>query len=106
MVTHELTEAAKAPLSLVGSYCQVHWTSTHRLSKRQCEKCVYVVRGKEADMICLELIYDAIDGEHRLDEIHWVPTSAIQYLKVLSLATAKRRIENLEREVFNDVPKD
>lgn len=106
MVTHELTDTHYTELKLIGSYCQVHWTSTHRLSKRQCEKCVYVVRGKEADMICLELIYDAIEGEHRHDEIHWVPTAAIQYLKVLSPAAAKRRIESLEREVFDDVPKD
>ena len=94
------------PLELVGSYCQVNWTATHRLAKRQCDKCVYIVRGKEADMICLELLYDAIDGEHRKDEIHWVPISAVQYLKVLTPAAAKRRMDQLEREVFEDSPKD
>ena len=94
------------PLELVGSYCQVNWTATHRLAKRQCDKCVYTVRGKEVDMLCLELLYDAIDGEHRQEEIHWVPLSAIQYLKVLTPAAAKRRMEQLEREVFLEAPKD
>lgn len=96
----------KSELHLIGSFCQVHWSSANRLAKRQCEKCVYVVRGVADEMICVELIYDAIDGVHRNDAIYWVPMHAIQYLRVLSEAAAKRRIESLEREVMDEFPKD
>lgn len=101
--TLTLIDRDRSTLSLNGSYCEVNWTSTHRLAKRQCEKCVYLVRGVDNFMICLELIYDAIDGVHKHDSVYWVPASAIQYLRVLSEAAATRRIENLEREVMEEM---
>lgn len=105
-MTMDTIKIDTTPLTLVGSFCEVFWTATSRLAKRQCEKCVYVVRGKEQDMICLELIYDAIDGVHKSDEIHWVPMAAIQYLKVLTPVVARRRMETLEREAFENHPRD
>lgn len=96
----------RSELQLVGSYCQVHWSSSNRLAKRQCEKCVYVVRGISEEMVCVELVYDAIEGIHRQDAIYWVPMHAIQYFRVLSEAAAKRRIESLEREVMDELPRD
>ena len=104
-MTMETLKIDTTPLTLVGSFCEVFWTATSRLAKRQCEKCVYLVRGKEADMICLELIYDAIDGVHKSEEIHWVPMAAVQYLKVLTPNVAKRRMETLEREVYENLPR-
>ena len=106
MMDMKLEERDRTTLSLVGSYCQVHWTGTNRLAKRQCEKCVYTVRGYEGGMVCLELIYDAIDGVHGKDAIYWVPMDAIQYLRVISEAAAKARIEALERENLEDRPRD
>lgn len=107
-MTKELTleNRDRTALDLIGSYCQVRWTGTNTLAKRQCEKCVYVVRGLEGPMLCLELIYDAIDGVHKHDAIYWVPTDAVQYLHVLAEPVAQRRIEFLEREALHDCPRD
>lgn len=96
----------RSKLSLVGQFVEVRWTATNALAKRQCEKCVYLVRGHENDMLCLELVYDAIDGIHRSDSIYWVNVLAVQYLRVLSEREAQRRIEVLEREVLDGHPKD
>ncbi len=93
-------------LSLIGSYAEVRWTATHFLAKRQCEQCVYVVRGHENDLLCVELIYDAIDGMHRRDAIYWVPMTAVQYLRTLSEREAHHRIEILEHQAMDDHPKD
>lgn len=101
-----LEKRDRSELDLVGTFCQVNWTSTNRLAKRQCEKCVYIVRGYAPGVICLELIYDAIDGVHRHDQIHWVPLDAVQYLHVLTEAAAQRRIDALEREVLDEQPRD
>jgi hypothetical protein len=106
MMDIKLEQRDRTTLELVGCYCQVHWTHTNRLAKRQCEKCVYTVRGIEGAMICLELIYDAIDGVHKRDAIYWVPIDAVQYLHVISEAAAKHRIELLEREVMEEAPRD
>ncbi len=106
MVEIDLTKIDKSALSLVGSYVEVRWTSTNYLAKRQCQKCVYLVRGADAGMICVELIYDAIDGEHKKDSIYWVESSAIQYLRVLRESEVRHRIETLEREVLADAPRD
>lgn len=106
MATMILSERPHHPLELVGSYCEIYWSSNSRMAKRQCEKCVYIVRGVANDMVCVELIYDAIEGEHRHDHIYWVPSWAIQYFRVLSEARAQARIESLEREVFEELPRD
>jgi hypothetical protein len=106
MIDVHLEQRDRTELDLVGSYCQVHWNATNRLAKRQCEKCVYTIRGAEGGMICLELIYDAIDGVHAKDAIYWVSMDAIQYLRVISEVAAKHRIESLEREVMEDAPRD
>ncbi|MBX7133044.1 MAG: hypothetical protein K1X67_10245 [Fimbriimonadaceae bacterium] len=96
----------RSRLDLVGQFVEVRWTATHPMAKRQCEKCVYVVRGLESDMICLDLIYDAIDGVHRTGSVYWVNVLSVQYLKVLSERQALQRIEMLEREVALDHPRD
>lgn len=102
-----LSQIDKSPLSLVGTFCEVHWAIGNRLAKRQCEKCVYLVRGVENDMVCCELVYDAIEGVHRQDTIYWVPITAIQYLRRLTEKEAERRIERLEREAMAaDHPRD
>lgn len=101
-----LTERDRHPLDLVGSYCEIYWSSTNRLAKRQCEKCVYVVRGVVGDMVCVELVYDAIEGEHRHDHIYWVPVTAIQYMRMLTEHAASYRIESLEREPGHAGPRD
>lgn len=106
MSTMLLSDRPHQTIDLVGSYCEIYWASTSRMAKRQCEKCVYIVRGQSNDMLCVELIYDAIEGEHRQDYIYWVPSSAVQYLKVISQARAQTRIETLEREVFEEMPRD
>jgi hypothetical protein len=93
-------------LSMVGQFVEVRWTSANVLAKRQCEKCVYMVRGHENDMICLELVYDAIDGLHKHDAVYWVNVLTVQYLRVLSEKEAQHRVEILEREVMGDHPKD
>ncbi len=100
-----LIERDRSALELVGTYCEVHWTGTNRLAKRQCEKCVYVVRGHSGPMVCVELVYDAIDGVHRRDATYWVPMDAIQYMRVLTVHEAQARIDRLEREVFEDSPR-
>lgn len=99
-------ERDRSRLSFVGSFVEVRWTATNTLAKRQCEKCVYVVRGLEGDMMCLELVYDAIDGVHKQDALYWVNILSVQYLRVLTEAEAQRRIERLEREALADHPKD
>lgn len=101
-----LTARDTSPLNLVGAFCEVFWTPGNKLARRQCEKCVYVVRGIENNMVCLELIYDAIEGEHRNDHIYWVPIMAIQYLRVLSETKAQFRIDRLEREAMQGMPRD
>jgi hypothetical protein len=93
-------------LDLVGNFCEVFWTPANKLARRQCEKCVYVVRAYKGDMICLELVYDAIDGIHKKDAIYWVPVNAVNYLRILSESEAQRRIDRLEREVYESMPKD
>jgi hypothetical protein len=93
-------------MDFVGTFVEVRWTNTHVLAKRQCEKCVYLVRGVDGDMMCLELVYDAIEGVHKKDAIYWVNVLSVQYLRVLTLTEAQRRIETLEREVFEEMPKD
>lgn len=105
-MTMPMMNKDRKELELVGTYCEIYWTASNRLAKRQCEKCVYYVRGIENNLVCVELIYDAIEGEHRQDKIYWVPTEAIQYMHVLTEAVAMRRIETLEREAYNDRPLD
>lgn len=99
-------ERERTKLSLVGQFVEVRWTATNAMAKRQCERCVYMVRGFENDMLCLELVYDAIDGIHRSDSIYWVNVLAVQYLRVLTEKEAQRRIEFLEREVLDGHPRD
>lgn len=101
-----LTKRDRTQLSLTGSLVEVRWTSTNVLAKRQCEKCVYLVRGIEGDMICLELVYDAIDGVHKRDAVYWVNILSVQYMRVLSDGEAQHRIERLEREALEEMPKD
>lgn len=101
-----LPERDKNPLEMVGSYVEIYWSATSRMAKRQCEKCVYVVRGHSGNMLGVELIYDAIEGVHRNDAVYWVPSESVQYMRVLSESAAQRRIETLEREVFEDRPRD
>ncbi len=96
----------RSRLELVGSFVEVRWTSTNVLAKRQCEKCVYSVRGIEGDMLCIELVYDAIEGVHRHEAIYWVNILSVQYLRVLTDAEAQRRVERLEREALEEHPKD
>lgn len=101
-----LPERDKNPLEMVGSYVEIYWSATNRMAKRQCEKCVYVVRGQSGNLLAVELIYDAIEGVHRHDSVYWVPSESVQYMRVLSESAALRRIETLEREVFEDRPRD
>ncbi len=102
----ELSARDHSPLNLVGSWVEIRWTSTHSLAKRQCEKCVYQVRGAAGNLVCVELVYDAIDGVHRKDAIYWTGIESFQYLRVLTEAEAQRRIHALEREVLEHLPKD
>lgn len=106
MITMNLSERDKHPLDLVGCYCEIFWSPSNRMSRRQCEKCVYIVRGLANDMVCVELIYDAIEGEHGKDQIYWVPSTAIQYMHVMTESKVKNRIDILEREVFEEMPRD
>lgn len=106
MLNMKLSERETQAVPLVGSFCEIHWTSTNRMAKRQCEKCVYLVRGIEGEMLCVELIYDAIEGEHRHDHIYWVPTSAVQTLRLLTLNQAQHRVEILEKQAYEDLPRD
>jgi hypothetical protein len=101
-----LYDRDRSQVELIGSYVEVRWTATHRMAKRQCEKCVYLIRGIAPGLICVELVYDAIDGEHRHDNLYWVPMDSIQTMKVLTDRSAAFRIENLERETFEEMPRD
>lgn len=101
-----LAERDRNQLELMGSYVEVYWCATNRLAKRQCDKCVYLVRGTSPGMICLELVYDAIEGEHRHDAVYWVPVDSIQYLRLLSERAAQHRIDRLEEELAADKPRD
>jgi|GEM_PF-2147408 len=101
-----LSQIDRTTLSLVGSFVEVRWASGNRLARRQCEKCVYVVRGFESGMVCVELVYDAIEGIHAHDAIYWVPVTAVQYLKRLTDTEAERRVQRLEREALGDHPRD
>jgi hypothetical protein len=103
----KLSARDRSPLDLIGSYAEVTWSANNRMAKRQCDKCVYLVRGIAGPMVGLELVYDAIDGEHRHEAIYWVPSEAIQYLKVLSELAATHRIESFAAEgLEEDAPKD
>ena len=102
----KISSLDRSELSLVGSFVEVRWTSTHVLSKRQCEKCVYIVRGIQGDMLCLQLIYDAIEGVHRTDALYWANILSVQYLRVLTEKQAQHRIDTLEREALEELPKD
>lgn len=104
--TSALTDRNSETLNLLGTYCEVFWTSTNRMAKRQCEKCVYLVRGINHNMVCLELIYDAIEGMLKRENIYWVPIESVQYLKVLTPLQAQQRIDRLDREVFDSLPRD
>ena len=101
-----LAERDRTSLELLGSYVEVYWCATNRLAKRQCDKCVYLVRGISPGVICLEWVYDAIDGEHRHEAISWVPTESIQYMRLLSEKAAQHRIDRLEEELVADRPRD
>lgn len=102
----DVSKRDRSRLQLVGTFVEVRWAATNALAKRQCEKCVYLVRGVEGDMLCVELVYDAIDGAHTRDAIYWVNILSLQYLRVLSDHEAQRRIDRLEREATEEVPKD
>ncbi len=93
-------------LHLIGQLVEVRWAAGHPFAKKQCDQCVYAVRGIEYDMICLDLVYDAADGVHRTDAIHWVNVLAVQYLRVLSEREAKMRVEFFEREFELERPRD
>ena len=101
-----LSNVDKTPLSLVGSIVEVMWAPNNKLAARQCEKCVYVVRGLDQGVVCLELVYDAIEGVHRHDAIYWVPLIGIQYMRKLSEKVAEQRIQRLEDEAVSDMPRD
>lgn len=96
----------RSKLDLIGQLVEVRWAIAHPFAKKQCEKCVYAVRGLEYDMICLDLVYDAEDGVHRTGSIHWVNVLAVQYLRVLSEREVKTRIESVEREFELAHPRD
>lgn len=96
----------RAKLELVGQLVEVKWSPSHSFAKKQCEQCVYAVRGHENDMICLELVYDAVDGTHSRDAIYWVNVLSVQYLRVLGEREAQSRIAFYEREFQLDRPHD
>ncbi len=96
----------RTQLSLVGKYVEVKWAPTHSLANRLCEQCVYTVRGHEKDLICVHLVYDAVEGMHRNEAIFWVPLTAVQYIRVLSDREAIHRIDLLERLALDNLPKD
>lgn len=97
---------SRSKLDLIGQLVEVRWATTHPFAKKQCEKCVYTVRGIEYDMICLDLVYDAEDGVHRTDSVFWVNVLAVQYLRVLGEREVKMRIESFEREFELSRPRD
>lgn len=92
-------------MELVGQFVEVRWTPGP-LADHRCDHCVYLVRGHENDMLCLELVYRKEDGVHNHDGIFWVNVLAVQYLRVLSERDALVRIDTLEREVMDRHPKD
>ena len=96
----------RSKLDLVGSFVEVRWAAGHVFARKQCEQCVYAVRGLEEDMICLELVYDATDGVHRTDSVYWVNVLAVQYLRALTDRDVKTRIEHFEREFVAARPRD
>lgn len=96
----------RSKLELVGALVQVKWALGHEFAKKQCDRCIYAVRGIAYDMICLELVYDAHDGAHRSDSIYWVNVLAVQYLHVLSEREVKHRVEHFEREFQEGLPRD
>lgn len=105
--TISLANVDRSELKLVGSFVQVHWSEECSLSIRQCEKCVFLVRGLEQGMVCVELIYDAIEGVHCHDAIYWVPLRAIDTMRLLSEKEAERRMNILERQALSaDKPRD
>jgi hypothetical protein len=101
-----INKVTRTPLSLVGSIVEVRWTISNPLSKELCEESVYVVRGVESDMICLELLYAQTDGVHNHDMIFWVNILSVQYLRVLGDREAERKIDRLERRALNQLPRD
>jgi len=96
----------RSKLDLIGQLVEVRWSPDHTFARKQCEKCVYVVRGIEHGMICLDQVYDATEGVHRKEAAHWVPMNSVHYLRVLSEREAKVRIEFFEREFELDRPHD
>jgi hypothetical protein len=96
----------RSRLEFVGQLVEVKWSSSHAFAKKQCEQCVYAVRGHENDMICLELVYDAVDGAHGKDAVYWVNVLSVQYLRVLGEREAQSRITFYEREFQLDRPHD
>jgi len=93
-------------LDLIGQFVEVRWAPGHVFAQKQCDRCVYAVRGLENDMICLDLVYDAAEGIHRKDAVYWVNILSVSYLRVLTEREAARRIETLEREVHSELPRD
>ncbi|MFQ3586380.1 MAG: hypothetical protein SNJ74_06005 [Fimbriimonadaceae bacterium] len=107
MRTLNLNSIDKSPLDLVGTFVEIHWAIGNKMAARQCEKCVYLVRGAEGGMVCVELVYDAIEGVHKHDAIYWVPVSAVQVMRRLTETEAERRIARLETEAIHpDMPRD
>lgn len=96
----------RSRLDLVGQLVEVRWAVGHPFAKKQCEQCVYAVRGIDHDMICLGLVYDACDGIHNSDAVYWVNILAIQYMRVLSERDVKSRIDFFERQFELDRPRD
>jgi len=99
-------QSDRSRLDLVGQFVEVRWSTSHAFAKKQCDQCVYVVRGLESDMICLDLAYDAIDGVHRTDSVYWVNVLSVQYLRVLSEREVERRVAHFEREFEMSHPRD
>jgi len=106
IVTTKLGDLERGELPIVGTFCEIRWTSSNIMAKRQCEKCVYLVRGAHGPLVCVELVYDAIEGIGGQDKIYWVPVEAIQVMRVLTIAQAQARMDRLEREAMGDSPKD
>ncbi|MCO5297100.1 MAG: hypothetical protein M9921_09610 [Fimbriimonadaceae bacterium] len=95
----------RSRMELVGQFVEVRWTPGP-LAEHRADQCVYLVRGHENDMLCLELVYRKKDGVHDHDGIFWVNVLAVQYMRVLSDREAQQRVEALEREVMEKHPRD
>jgi hypothetical protein len=104
--TTKLAELERCEIPLVGTFCEIRWTATNVMAQRQCEKCVYLVRGACGSLVCVELVYDAIEGHNSQDKVYWVPVEAVQVMRVLTMAQAQARMDRLEREAMADHPKD